>query len=79
LGLGGSGGSSGSMVSHSSSGTSSFAMPPTVTSIAGFERLTKSKGSMSLDEKAMKEWEERIKEAERRQQERRRRASGKHL
>jgi hypothetical protein len=54
-------------------------MPPTVTSIAGFERLTKSKGSMSLDEKAMKEWEERIKEAERRQQERRRRASGKHL
>jgi hypothetical protein len=37
---------------------------------------SKSKGSMSLDEKAMNEWEERIKEAERRQQERRRRASG---
>jgi hypothetical protein len=37
---------------------------------------SKSKGSMSLDEKAMKEWEERIKAAERRQQERRRRASG---
>jgi hypothetical protein len=40
LGLGGSDGSSGSMVSHSSSVTSSFAIPSTVTSIQGFERLT---------------------------------------
>ncbi len=37
---------------------------------------SKSKGSMSLDEKAMNEWEERIEEAERQQQERRRRPSG---
>ena len=42
FGLGGSGGSRGSITSHRSSGTNSFAIPSTVTSIAGFERISYS-------------------------------------
>src|SRR3712207_5818238 len=40
LDLGGSAGSSGSITSHRSSGTNSFAIPSTVTPIAGFERIS---------------------------------------